>query len=753
MNSIASATDEAGDEAASAGVEFGAFGEALESVDDDAMSTVVGSQKAASAIDEVGDEATESAAEVSALSGALSGFSGISSVGSITTAREALEGLSSTGGIGDELQSDLDAIPNAALKAADSTDVLRLSLDRAQENALGFTDTLNTLDEDERSAAANAIDASESVEALSLRLRRIGGGAEEAADDLGKLDESTLELIDDSLAASAGLQTFHAQVNDAGDEASKAAREIDDLGDEALQAATKTQVAGAAMDDLSASSSGLAGSLGPLRGSLSTIGPLAASIAPAIVSLTGALGGLAVAGGGAAAGIAAMAGAGLQEKAENMAAASSEFEDSSEAMESIMSDFKSALSDAFEPLKTAENAEFAMSGLEGAVELAHTAADGFAQMQDTLRPLASTFGTSVLETAPAVFDEIDVTVQQLMPTLEGLTGTIEDIPAAIAWFRAQAVALQPDLGSFAGSAISATAEIGNLGTTIMQLVLPPLTVLLDVLGWTAGLLGRLPKPLAAAAAAAAVGAAAWTAYGGAVTLASISSWSLVGAIGALTAPISGVAVAVGALVGAIVGVITYFGLWDDIISTVTGGWNALVSVVEFGIEVTYAMFQALRDLVGPLAFILNPLGAVIWTIDNLGKIIDWAGEMFQWFSGLVNDVVQSVMGWIDTAISGIQDMISWAIDAANAIPGVNIDFGDIQKSVELDAIKAGGGDEGGENPEKQESKRTKEEAQKHYDFRNADFGGASQNDIERTVKEAVRKANNESRAREDAQEF
>jgi len=111
------------------------------------------------------------------------------------------------------------------------------------------------------------------------------------------------------------------------------------------------------------------------------------------------------------------------------------------------------------------------------------------------------------------------------------------------------------------------------------------------------------------------------------------------------------------------------------------------------------------------------------------------------------------MGWVDTAISAIQSLIDWAMNVVNAIPGVNIDFGDIQETIELDAIKAGGGDEGGEQAEKNQSEKTKEEAGDTYDFSGADFGGASQSQVESTVKEAVRKANRESRAREDAQQF
>lgn len=583
-------------------------------------------------------------------------------------------------------------------------------------------------------------------ETITSSLRGIASAADSAGDaaaesgvEFGAFGEALDSVDDDALQMAFATNT--------------AKGAVDELGDESVESAAQMAALDSQLDDVRNSGMGLAGSLGPLRGGLRTLAPIAGGVVPPLVSLTGALGGVATAGGAAAGGIAAIAGAGLQRKAENMAAASSEFEDSSEAMEAIFADVGDAISEAFAPLKSAASTEFAMSGLEGVVQLAHIAASGFAEMMGPLMELGELFGGAILDTAPAVFDELNATVTDLRPTLEGFADAIRDVPALLAWFREQATALQGDLGSLTGSTIGALAAMGDFGTAILEVVLPPLSVLLDLVGVVAGVLSAVPKPLLAAATAAVVAGAAYTWYTGTAFAATLATKGLIAALGILTAPISATALAIGALVGAVVGIITYFGWWDDIISVLAGAWNALVSIVEFAIEITYAMIKAIGDILGPVLLILGPLGVLIWTIDNLGRIVGWAGEMFRWFSDLVNDVVSTVMGWVDTAISAIQDLIDWAMKVVDAIPGVNIDFGDIQESIELDAIKAGGGDEGGDKAEKNQSSKTKEEAGDTYDFSGADFGGASQSQVEATVQEAVRKANRESRAREDAQQF
>lgn len=533
--------------------------------------------------------------------------------------------------------------------------------------------------------------------------------------------------------------------------ASAAKNAVDEMGDEATTSAVQVEALDAALEDLNRTSGSLGATVGPLTGGIGSVAVVASAAIPAIAGLTTALGGLATAGGAAAAGIGAIAFGGLQRKAENMAAASSEFEDSSEAMQAIFENFGSQLEEATAPLQTAANTEFVMSGLEGAIELVGIASRGFAQMSDTLREVGGLFGGALLASAPAIFDELDTTLTALMPSLEAMASMIRDIPQLIAFLRKSTVRIQDELIGFGGSAVTAAAGIAELGTGLLEVVLPPLSVLLGLIGRVAGALGGLPKPLLAAALAATVAGAAYTWYTGTAIAATVATEGLIAAIGILTAPISATAVAIAAVIGVIAGVITYFGLWGDIISFVAGVWNALVGIVEFAIEVTYAMIKVINDLLGPLTLLLGPLGVVIWTIGNLGEIIKFVGGVFDWFMGVVNTVISTVMGWVDTAIGAIQSLMGWAMSVVNAIPGVSVDFGNIQETINLDGLKAGEDTES--EPEDEDEGRTKEEAQNHYDFSGADFSGTSQSQVEQTVQEAVRKANNESRAREDGQQF
>jgi hypothetical protein len=564
-----------------------------------------------------------------------------------------------------------------------------------------------------------------------------GDEAVQSGVEFGSLGSALDQVDDEAIQMAVGMRT--------------AKGAVDEMGDEALQAALETKALDSAMDDAATSSLGLAASMGPLRGSIGTMGPLVAGVVPPLFGLAGALGGVATAAGTAAGGIAAIAFGGLQRKAENMAAASSEYKNASEAMQAIFADFGSQLKEATEPLQTAANTEFAMSGLEGLIELVGIASRGFAQMSGTLREVGSMFGGEILASAPAVFDELDATLTALMPSLEALASMLGDVPQLIAFLRESTVRVQSEMIGLGGAVVDAAAGLTTLGVAILDLVLPVLNPLLSLIGWTATLIGSLPEPVLAAAAAFGIYTAVVAVYGSVAGAAAAATGVLAGAIGVITAPISATAVAIGALIAAVVGIITYFGLWGDIIEFVKGVWNALVSIVEFAIEVTYGMILAIEDLLGPLTFLLGPLGVVIWTIANLGEIIKFVGGLFDWFMGVVNTVISTVMGWVDTAIGAIQQLMDWAMSVVNAIPGVNVDFGDVQETVNLDGLKAG--EETESAPEDKDEGKTKQEAKNHYDFRGADFGGASQSQVEQTVAEAVRKANSESRAREDGQQF
>jgi len=674
-------------------------------------------------------------------------------------AESAGDAASETGVEFGALGSALDQVDDDAIAAAMGVNSAQSAIDNLDESASEAGMGVATFKSQLEDIPDGAIASAGSVSELAGELNDLGMTSSAAWRALDSVNDKTEGLIDETLQATATSETFAEQLQDVSTgsmEASSAlalaARQMDDTGDEALSSAVQVEALDAALDDLDGTSGSLSASMGPLRGGIGSMAVAASAAIPVVAGLGSALGGLAAAGGAAAAGIGAIAFGGLQRKAENMAAASSQFADSGEAMQAIFENFGSQLKEATEPLQTAANTEFVMSGLEGAIELVGIASRGFAQMAGTLREVGSMFGGAILASAPAVFDELDTTLTALMPSLAAFASMIRDIPQLIAFLRQSAVRLQDELIGFGGASVAAAAGLAQLGTGLMEVVLPPLSVLLGLVGRVAGAIGSLPKPLFAAALAATVAGAAYTWYTGTAIAATTATGALIAAIGVLTAPISATAVAIGALVGAVVGVITYFGAWSDIISFVAGAWNSLVEVVELGIEVTYGMILAIEDLFGPILLLVGgPLATLIWTIANLGEIIKFVGGVFDWFMGVVNTVISTVMGWVDTAIGAIQQLMDWAMSVVNAIPGVNVDFGDVQETVELDALKVG--EETESAPEDKDEGRTKKEAQNHYDFRGADFSGTSQSQVEQTVTEAVRKANSESRAREDGQQF
>lgn len=716
LRNVGMAAGEAGDEAVQAGAEFGSFSSALDAVDDEAMSVAVGNRTLAESIEDVGDEATQS-------SGKIAGF------------RAALSGLGST-----DAGASLNAIPDSALEAADSAETLKLRLRQAQDSAESFADNLNALNGDARDAAADAIEASDGLEGLSLRLRRAGGDAEAAADDLEKLDESTLELLDSSVASATGLRTLRTQIDEAGDDARDAADDFDRLD--------------RAVDTLDTSSVGLTGALGPVRGRISSVAAVAGAASVPLAGLATSLGGIAAGAGAAAGGIGLLSFGGLQREAERMAATNEDLKNSTEALEQIFANFGQEVKAATEPLQTAANTEFVFSGMEGFVELAGMASESVASITPELQALASSIGGSALENAPAIFAELETTVVDLKPALEGLGSIFDMLPGAIAFLREQGVQLAPALGGLAVAFGRATAGAGAFGADLLSFVIPVLSTTLNLLGWLGGVAAAVPDPLLAGAGAAVIAAAAMATYGGVTGVAAAATSALVGAIGTLLAPVTLTIAAIAALVGATVAVISAFGLWGDIMGALAGVWNGIVGAIEFGINTFLSLYDAL-GLLGPVLF------PAVGLFFLLGDAIGLVGDLFGWLAGIAGDVLNYIGGlidWIVEKIGGLIDMIdavtqALGIGGGGAVPGSDVG------EVDLGALEAGeGGDDsddsgggGGGGPPPTAPAPTApssgEKTTNNYDFSGADFGGGASGPTE--VQEAVQEANREDRARED----
>lgn len=591
-------------------------------------------------------------------------------------------------------------------------------------------------------------------DAISDALNSVGLAASEAGDDAGEAKiefgsfESALEEVEDeALGVAVSNQVLANSIDEIGDEATGSAVEVGGL-----------RAALSGLDDdadiLSDTAVGLTGSLGPVRGRISSVAAVAGAASVPLAGLATSLGGVAAGAGAAAGGIGLLSFGGLQREAERMAATNEDLADSGEALEEIFANFGQEVKAATEPLQTAANTEFAFSGMEGFVELAGMASTSVASITPELQELASSVGGSALENAPAIFDELETTVVELQPALEGLGSVFDMLPGAIAFLREQGVQLAPALGDLALGFGRATAGAGALGVDLLSFVIPALTTTLNLLGFLGGVAAAVPDPLLAGAGAAVIAAAAMATYGGATGVAAAATGALTAALGALTAPITAPIAAIAALVGVTTAAISAFGLWDDILGGFLGVWNGIVGAVEFGINTFLGLYDAL-GLLGPILF---PGVAALFALrDALGLV----GDLLSWLGDIAGDVFGFIGSLIDAIVEKIDGIIGVIDDVTDALGlgSGGADIGGDAGEVDLGALEAGGGsddsdDSGGGGssgpppaPPAPAGASSGGSTTNNYDFSGADFGGSGGGPTE--VQEAVQEANREDRARED----
>ncbi|GGM64267.1 hypothetical protein J2752_000457 [Halarchaeum rubridurum] len=538
--------------------------------------------------------------------------------------------------------------------------------------------------------ALNAVIRAENL--VSPVLRSIAGAAEDAGEEatgagirFGNFGSALNNTSDDAIEFAIGVHN----AQDA----------VDGLGDEATESAIQLQGFTAALNHADRRASGFGAELGPLSGGVSSVGALAAAATPEVLGLSSALIGLGGAGGAAAAGIGALAFGGLQQRAERMAATSSKLADSGEAMQQIWENFGTEVREATAPLQTMANTDFAMSGLEGAVELIHKASTSIADLRGTLVPLAESFGATTLQTAPAAFEEIETTVRKLAPALEGLNSVVRATPDAIRYFREQAVKLSPALGDVGWSAINAAGSVGELGTTVLTYALPALSLALDGVNALASGFNALPQPLQAASVAmVAASIGAYTLAGGVGVLSAavgVLTAEVTILAGALSAPVWAIA----AVAGAAAGLIEVLGLWDDIANVASASaralaraWNWLVEAGEFLLNGLIALQPAFTMLAASVALVNPPLGVAIWAITHLGTVIGWVqdgvrllGDLFEWLGKKAEDWLAPAAALVDDAASAIGD----AADAVDQAGGVQLDAAKVNTGGNSGSTKGG----------------------------------------------------------------
>jgi len=491
------------------------------------------------------------------------------------------------------------------------------------------------------------------------------------------------------LAEGAGRSAIYAEgVGEVAQEQAEAAAsaaylqsQIERVGDEATQSGLKARFFGESLDDIDAGD--LRANLGPLSGTIATVGATAAAATPAILGMASALGGLAAGGVLAGAGGGALFAGGIQKRAEELAATSEQFEDTSEATEAIWANVKEQIDQATAQLQTERSAQFATENLEALVSLSGMAADELAGMQNTLYPLLSGLRSSALQEAPESFDALGDSVERLEPQLQGLDSVIEAAPDAIRYFTDAAVRLGPELTHLAWSATMLAAEAGELGLTIGETVLPPLNTMFGVAAWGIGVFNSLPAPIKQAGVAAAIAA-------GGVTLLSGSVYALAAALWATGIP--EIALLIGGLVGALAALEAQFGLVSKSVQFSITWWNTLVDLAEIATNHVLGFAQSVTDLLGPFTMLIPVFGPAIYLLGNLDQMAQSAGNAIDW----LGDKITRLAKLADKYLGPVLEQIDKASEQSESVGGVDLEAAKIGTGDDSDEDSGGGG--GGDDP-------------------------------------------------------
>ncbi|OYR94031.1 hypothetical protein DJ71_02290, partial [Halorubrum sp. E3] len=433
----------------------------------------------------------------------------------------------------------------------------------------------------------------------------------------------------------------------------------------------------------SAAGSSVRANLAGLSGPLTRVGAVAAAATPAVLGLGSALGGVAGfsgLGGLAAGGLTA---AGIQARAEEMAAFSTELEDAAAAREELFANFKGQLADAFEPIQNADvTQQFALRNLEAVVDVAEDASTSLQAVDDTVIGVASGLREAAVATSPAAFAALADQTERLAPLFSRLDSSISQTPQLINFLGSAAQRVGPDLFQLGAAAIPVAAGLAEVGLAASDVLLPPLNASLFVLGGLLSTFEMLPAPLQNAAVAFTVAAAgAGLLAGGVITLSGALATlqtvaaPLIGTVTVLGGVVSAPIWAVAALAGAVAGLITYFGWWDNISQAIIGTWNGFVDILELGVNGILWASEAISELTNGFIAFVPGIGTAIYLLGNLDTIItkagqtaDWLGAKFVWLA----KVADKYLGWV-------LDLLDRTSDKSEELGGVSFEgakFGD-----------------------------------------------------------------------------
>jgi hypothetical protein len=274
------------------------------------------------------------------------------------------------------------------------------------------------------------------LEVLRAQLKAAGNLKRELTSTAVAARETSAEmddLSDEATNAGASAAVLSEGLDEAAEEAISlaqreaiATQQTESLGDEMLQTAAQAGVLEEALEDVDGS--GLSAEFAGLRGNIARVATVAGAATPALLGLGAAVGGLATGGATLGAGVIGLTAAGIQSRAEQTAALSSELENAADAREQLLGNFKSQVADAFEPLQNAQTEQFAFANLEAVVSIAENASESLLRLQDTVISIGSAFRRTLVDVSGEVFTELAIQAERLSPLILQLQGVLRDLP-------------------------------------------------------------------------------------------------------------------------------------------------------------------------------------------------------------------------------------------------------------------------------------------------------------------------------------
>lgn len=624
-----------------------------------------------------------------------------------------------------------------------------------EETLRAIISARETLSKDMRNAA-------EGTRELRQAMRESGMESSEFIGALAVTEEQTeslenaLEALSKDAAQTAVTQHAMAEgMEDAGQQALESAMlmelyesRVEETGEEAREATVENFGLASSLSAVATAAGQASVNIGPFNTNVRR----AAMALPALIALVGSfttvLFGMSVAALAAGGALAALFAGGLMGRANALAESSADIEGRMEALGEILSQVGSALDQVTQPIQDLATQQAAMDVLGGIVailgDLAHSAARLAPLFGEVSDRLSATFWAE----EAAGIAEIENMITELMPLLERLTFYIlTNLPDLFRWLTDETRRVGPAMGDFFTSLVPVARELSHIGGTIFNLTLPALSILMDMIDGLLGLLAAAPETLVAASAAFAIATAAMVTYTGGTVAASIATWSLagalnvvIGALATLLAPITWTIAGVAALIGAVVGVISYFGWWDDIIQGLVASWNALVESFEFGLNILSILSEKIVGVFGPLTLLMGPIGWLMYLMENWGKIMQTLDLIIESVKETWEEFVDVVMKYIDPLMKALGD----ATDKVDEMGGVSIEGAKLDTG---GTSPGAGQEEARRRADSGSSQSTRQTADQirdnrseyNFDFSGANIGGStSQRDIELAVEKALK---------------